>query len=436
MKRNTLFALAITALLAWMGITITRGWHFSHEARAESAGGPQCPSWRSNPLKVPGINGAKTIAFQGSHLVALNGDGQVWSYYAEGGATCETRAVAMDPARYASKDGGAHGGMARLAGSADYAAGLTSDGTLVTWMPRGGYETCGAGMSADECSVFVKRNVNHVSDVADSGSHMLLVTNDGHVLSAGMNDCGQLGHTELNSPPLAGDLAAVPGLAGIVAVASGKRSSMALDQNGRVWTWGNLSHPLVGSSSPTRPTLDSLYCGTSHNPFNLSTTAETNPTVVPNLPPVAAISSFHGFDLALDHSGRVWGWGYNDCGQLGGDPGKLTRTAGFQAAPAPIAGLPPIRTMAAGRRHAVFVAVDGSVWAIGDNEDAQLAMLGGMPSNAPTCVSSTERGGVSGYSATPRRIEAIPSAIAVAADEGHSAAVDSDGHVWIWGQYP
>jgi alpha-tubulin suppressor-like RCC1 family protein len=29
---------------------------------------------------------------------------------------------------------------------------------------------------------------------------MLLLMNDGHVLSAGMNDCGQLGHTEINSP--------------------------------------------------------------------------------------------------------------------------------------------------------------------------------------------------------------------------------------------
>jgi hypothetical protein len=440
MRKKPSFPYVITilvaALLLWMGLTITQAWRSPEHASTGTTVAPLCPNWRSTPVKVPGIDGAKTIAFQDSRLVALNGDGRVWSYYVEGAAACETRAVSLDPARFASKDGGVHGGMARLANSADYATGLTTDGTLVSWNPGAGSEACAAGLSGGACGAFIRRNVTGLSDVADSSSHLLLATKDGRVISAGMNDCGQLGRVEPNSPPAVASLGEVPGLRSIIAIASGKRSSLALDKDGKVWAWGSLSHPLVGSSTPNRPTLAAIYCDTWKNPFGLSEVADARPAVVTGLPPIAAISSFHGFDLALDRQGKVWGWGFNDCGQLGGNPAELVHTGGYQIAPAQIKGLPPIDAIAAGRRHALFLGRDGSVWATGDNEFAQLAMLGGFPSNASTCVSSTERGGVSGYSAEPLQIKGIPRAIAIAADEGHSAAIDTDGHVWIWGRYP
>ncbi|MFC5582471.1 hypothetical protein [Rhodanobacter terrae] len=36
--------------------------------------------------------------------------------------------------------------------------------------------------------------------------------------------------------------------------------------------------------------------------------------------------------------------------------------------------------------------------------------------------------------ATPLRVPGIPRIVAIAAGEDISAAVDSDGHVWMWGQ--
>jgi hypothetical protein len=58
--------LLMAALLLWMGLTITQAWGLPEHASTGTAATPLCPNWRSNPLKVPGINGAKTIAFQGA----------------------------------------------------------------------------------------------------------------------------------------------------------------------------------------------------------------------------------------------------------------------------------------------------------------------------------------------------------------------------------
>lgn len=395
-----------------------------------------CPDQRWTPVRAPGLENIRTIAFQGGYLVALDNRGQRWSYFVQHATSCETQAQAMDRVQQSANDVSAPDQMSRIVSSAEGGVGLTINGTLVTWRSVDGQPVCAAGLSGGDCRGFMQRTFIDISDVAQSASHLLMVTREGSVLSVGMNDCGQLGRTGRNSPPLALFVGPVPGLADVVAVAAGKRSSMALGRDGRVWAWGNLSHPLVGSSAPTQPTRDAPYCGPFHNPFGLSEAADNTPTVVAGLPLVAAISSFHGFDLALDQKGHVWGWGYNYCGQIGGDPRTLAHTGGFQASPSMIEGLPPVRAIAAGERHALFLGTDGSVWATGDNGFGQLAMRGGLPSNGNTCESSTRRAGADAYSEKPHRIEGIGAAIAIAADEGHSAAVDSDGHVWLWGRYP
>jgi len=395
-----------------------------------------CPDQRWTPVRVLGLENIRTIAFQEGYLVALDSSGQRWSYFAQPATSCETQAVAMGPVRHGVNDVSPPEGMSRIVSSAGGGVGLSINGTLVTWRTADGQPVCAAGLTGSDCGGFAGRTYTDISDVAQGASHLLMVTRDGGVLSVGMNDCGQLGRTGRNSPSGALLVGPVPGLADVVAVAAGKRSSMALGRDGRVWTWGNLSHPLVGSSTPSQPTEYALYCGPFHNPFGLPEAADTTPAVVAGLPPVVAISSFHGFDLALDRKGHVWGWGYNDCGQIGGDPRTLVHTAGFQASPRMIGGLPAVRAIAAGRRHALFLGKDGSVWVTGDNEFGQLAMRGGLPSNVAICLSSTRRAGVDGYSEKPRRVEGIGSAVAVAAGSGHSAAVDSNGHVWLWGRYP
>jgi len=415
-------------LIIWIGTALIGSWKSGHASRT---GAPEaalnCMGVRREPFRIPGMEGATAIAFQSSHLVVLDGEGRMRSYLVTQSPTCEGQATSIDPA---------HSPMSRIAPSAVDAIGITSTGTLATWEAQERTRMCPSGIRGSVCGAFLKEHITGLREITGSASHLLMVTQDGSVMSTGMNDCGQTGRPlpHLAAPRL--DIDLVPGLSDIVQVASGKRSSMALGKDGRVWTWGNLSHPLIESSSPPQPTLDAVYCGGYENPFHLPEAANPTPEPVAGLPPITAISSFHGFDLALDRKGRVWGWGYNDCGQLGGDPTTLVERGGFQYAPAIIEGLPPITAMAAGRRHALFLGTDGSIWATGDNEFGQLATKATLPFGGQTCVSSTQRGGLDPYSGKPVRIEGIPTAKAVAADNGHSAAIDEDGHVWIWGRYP
>jgi len=433
MKMYPLVAtITVACLIVWMGSKFIPAAFAPHPAGSGDAVVKlHCPDRRVSPVRVPEIRNAKEIAFHDGRLVALDGDGKLWSYFVNSATSCDAQPVEMNPARYVTKKGDAPAGMARIATSGEEAVGITGSGTLVTWEPAEGSHICASGFSGGMCAAFVRHNISGVHDVAESSSHLLLAMSDGSVLSGGMNDCGQLGRVEHQSPPLALMMGPVQGLRSIVAVATGKRSSMALGKDGKVWTWGNLSHPLIGWAGPSAPTADFIYCG--RDLSGPAEAADSTPDVVPGLPPIVAISSFHGFDLALDRQGRVWGWGFNDCGQIGDSSSSLGH---FQDKPALIDGLPPIAAIATGARHALYLGVDGSVWGTGDNEFSQLAMPKGLPTNRPICISSTRRAGVDGYYEKPHRIEGFSRAIAIAADDTHSAAIDADGHVWTWGRLP
>lgn len=391
-----------------------------------------CPERRTAPVRVPGMEHAVAIAFQGNRLVALNVDGQLWSYDPSNSETCESvaRRIDVQPETFQGKATPPR--LKAIAASNHDGIGVTSDGRLAVWNPENGHRACPDGGSAAACTVLLKKCIGGVAGVAGSASHVLVTLRNGNVMSTGMNDCGQLGRAEAGNL----SLGQIPSLIDVVAVATGKRNSMALDKHGRVWTWGNLSHPLIGSSTPFQPTADFLYCSGGNNPFGLSESPVVKPAIVDGLPYAKAIASFHGFDLVLDQKGHVWGWGNNDCGQVGGDPSELSHHGGYQPQPQIIAGLPAIKAIAAGRRHALFLGSDGDVWATGDNGFAELGRLEHFASNVRACVSSTELAQYDGYSEKPLRVNGFGRAIAIAAGEDRSAAVDVDGHVWLWGRYP
>jgi alpha-tubulin suppressor-like RCC1 family protein len=329
--------------------------------------------------------------------------------------------------------------FSHIASAAYDGLGVTDNGDLVRWAPGEVTRHCDPGLYGGDCGATLFRLYDHGVKVAGSASHILLLTKDGKVASGGMNDCGQLGRTGYGSPPKDLPFAIVPGLPSIASVATGRRNSMALDNEGHVWTWGNLSHPGIASAAPSQPTANVHFCGGESNSYGLSEQANDHPSKMEGLPHIKAISSYHAFDLALDDEGKVWGWGNNECGQIGGDPVKAAQFGGYQPVPARISDLPSTQAIAAGRRHALFLAKDGSIWATGDNEFAQLGQIGnvgGLATRGPICVSSLERGGLAWYAERPQRVRGIGPAIAIAADDGHSAAVDIEGHVWIWGRYP
>lgn len=131
-----------------------------------------------------------------------------------------------------------------------------------------------------------------------------------------------------------------------------------------------------------------------------------------------SVGDEHTLILLLD--GTVWGFGSNNNGQLG--TGDRTDTIVFT--PVQVSGLTNVVSISAGRRHSLAATQDGSVWAWGDNNNAQLG--DGTPELT------------GGFSYTPVQVVdgaggMLTDIVQVTAGNAFSMALTSSGDVWSWG---
>jgi alpha-tubulin suppressor-like RCC1 family protein len=123
--------------------------------------------------------------------------------------------------------------------------------------------------------------------------------------------------------------------------------------------------------------------------------------------PPLAIAAGGGFSMALLADGTVWAWGRNDEAQLG------LGSAADQALPVRIPGLSDVVAIAAGTSHSLALVRDGTVLGWGSGYAAGAGGIGATPSPTP--------------------VPGLTGVRAIAAGERHSLALRSDGTVWAWG---
>ena len=164
--------------------------------------------------------------------------------------------------------------------------------------------------------------------VAAGEIHSLALAQDGTVYAWGANSHGQLGlgfadTTDYSPRP-------VPGLGGVVAIASGYRYNLALKQDGTVWAWGfNASGQLGNGTVPSN-----------------SCSCDPTPRQVGGLTGSTAIAAGERFALALHADGTVSGWGENGSEQLGGGDAILTT-------PRAVPGLQNVTAIGGGSSHSL-----------------------------------------------------------------------------------
>ncbi|MGP3961022.1 RCC1 domain-containing protein [Nonomuraea sp. 3N208] len=208
------------------------------------------------------------------------------------------------------------------------------------------YGQLGNGMNDDAqpTPVEVGAAGQRFTSAAAGAYHSLAVAADRTVWSWGENGAGQLGDgtTSWRSTP-----GPVPGLTDVVAIGAGLWHNLAIKSDGTLWAWGlnnygQLGRGLVGGIFPT-------------------------PQPVPGLTGVtaAAAGAFH--NLALRSDGRIWSWGWNGRGQLGDSTLTDRATSKF------IPGLGGVAQIAAGDSHSLAVkSGSGRVWGWGANDRGQL----------------------------------------------------------------
>ena len=226
--------------------------------------------------------------------------------------------------------------------------------------------------------------------IAAGEYHSLAVDDTGTVWSWGDNTYGQLGDgtTTGHTSPVK-----VTGLTSATQVTAGLVSSAALNTDGTVQAWGNNTYGQLGDGT---------------------TTGRTSPVKVTGLTGITQIAAGNYHVLALRNDGTVAAWGLNNAGQLG-DGTTSTATS-----PVTVKGLTNVVQVAAGglpgyAGHSVALTADGSVWTWGYGKSGQLGQ-GSRTSNP-----------------TPTKVTGLPQIVQVAANGDDTYAVGKDGSLWAWG---
>ena len=181
---------------------------------------------------------------------------------------------------------------------------------------------------------------------AAASNHTLLLSEGGTLTAWGNNNKGQCGAAD-SSVVLDPTYIKLPTGNKIVQVVAGAEFSLALDDTGSVWSWGDNTYGQLGRTSPNTHILGEI------TEFPLR---------------IIQIAAGENHAIALDMEGAVWTWGRNDFYQLG-----TTAVATFRTTPAIILGLTNIGEISTILNHNLAVrTTDNTIWAWGNNADEQL----------------------------------------------------------------
>ena len=248
-------------------------------------------------------------------------------------------------------------------------------------------------------------SVGYAQRIACGKSHSLFVCNDGSVKSWGNNKSGELGIGNTKNQNLPANINNTIG-GNVIAVeahyyesfySQDNGGSYFLKSDGTVWVCGvNISGNL----------------GLASNFGNII----SEPTQIPGLSGIKAISAGNIHTLFLKNDGTVWTCGKNLYGQMG-----IQNNSGRQLTPVQINGLSNVTAISAGYYHSLFLKSDGTVWACGGNFYGQMGTLLSFPISPSNTTS------------TPVQVFFPWPAIAISAGFWNSVILKNDSTVHISG---
>jgi len=119
-----------------------------------------------------------------------------------------------------------------------------------------------------------------------------------------------------------------------------------------------------------------------------------------------------GASFAIKTDGSLWAWGYNKFGMLG--LGDATNT---HSSPTQVGSLTDWKSVSIGRYNSFFTKTDGTLWAVGENNDGILGIGDTTDRSSPVQIGSlttwrnTFASGYCGF------------------------GIKTDGTLWVWGNY-
>ena len=283
-----------------------------------------------------------------------------------------------------------------------YAA-LSAEGTVYAW----GWNTKGQlGIATEELdySEYPRRIEASVKfkAIAVGREHILALDTDGTVWSWGANERGQLGHDEYRpgnktEPTF---IRFPADTAEIVEIAVSEQTSYALTADGKLFAWGSNDNGRLG-----------IYSQDAHVEY------VTEPELNPHLPRVSHIIASEQTVSAIASDGRLWMWGLTDHGQAG--------SAEVSTLFLPTCKSPSVEyralDVASGDTHTSFLRSDGEIISFGQNTNGQFG--NGERAQEDMILALTSL-------ATFSEEVTVTS---IAAGRRHMLALTEDGRLFTWG---
>jgi alpha-tubulin suppressor-like RCC1 family protein len=327
---------------------------------------------------LSGVTSWVAAAAGSNHSLAIGSDGNLyaWGYNGFGqlgiGNTAQQNIPAMVPLPSGVTS------WTAMAGGWNHSLAIGSNGNLYVWGDNT-YSQLGIGNTTQQTSpvkVPFPSGVTSWTEVTSGWFYSLAIGNDGNLYTWGYNAYGQLGignTTQQNSP------VKVPFPSGVIswtAVTAGSNHSLAIGSDGNLYTWGNNGNGQLGIGN---------------------TTNQNTPVKVPFPSGViswTAITAGSNHSLAIGSDGNLYTWGNNGNGQLG--IGNTTNQNTPVKVPFP-SGLINWTAITAGSNHSLAIGSDGNLYTWGNNTYGQLGIGDTTQQNTPVRVIISSVGGPVDY---------------------------------------
>ena len=275
---------------------------------------------------------------------------------------------------------------------------IRSDGTLWIWGDNTNGQA-GQGFISDSISVPTQVGtgtnwiyvaaINNTGGLSSAHDTTLAIQSDGTLWTWGSNNGGRTGLGITTGHTLTPTQ--VGSSSNWTSVSGGINHSLAVQSDGTLWAWGSNSSGRTGLGITSGTTLVPTQVGAGANW-------------------VSASVGVH-YSLAVQSDGTLWAWGSNASGQTG-----LDTTVGNASVPTQVGSSANWVDAAAGTGHSLGIQSDGTLWAWGSNNNGQTGLNTGT-----------------GNTLVPTQVGSSSNWASISAGQQHSLAVQSDGTLWASG---